>query len=354
MCMILVSPQPAGLTRVLTHCGTAAAGRLSREAGDLMYEMISYRDYVEMYDKEGSRRVISYRLKFSFSAIYPDSSLVELGDFERVSKRYVRELRKGERDVYQDALTIIAKAEDLASLTLKGVIHTFLNWLAMNDYSLPYSKRKRLLSRFTGVTPITEEMELDRKMIQRICSVLPEWCQSLAIVLAGSGMRIGEATSFEIKDIDLSVSPARIYLKASYTKNKKARMVLITEEAKQEVIKMIGDRTAGQVFLKNQNTFNYHWIRAMRTLNIPKSHFVDRYMIHPHMLRKWFLSEFSLVASRDIAEMLAGHSGYLSDSYRRYSTKTIVSEFLKAESAITVFPGIEKLDASAAFEAAEA
>ena len=320
-----------------------------------MYEMISYRDYIEMYDCENSKRVNGYRLRFALSAIYPDSILVEMGDFDKLSKKYIREMKKGERDVFRDAMRVISAGEELADLTVKGIMKVFLNWLSMNEYALPNYKRRRLQMRFSGAMPVTEEMDLEREMIQKICSLLPNWCRSLVIVLAGSGMRIGEALKMEVKDVDLSVSPARVYLRAGYTKNRKARMVLVTEEAKRELRKMIGGRASGKVFEKRQQTFRHHWKKAMDELGIPISPFTNRYVIHPHMLRKWFLSEFSLVASRDIAEMLAGHSGYLSDSYRRYSSKTVISEFLKAEAAISVFPGIsEKLDASAAFEAAEA
>lgn len=319
-----------------------------------MYELFGYNDYVEMYNCESSKRVTGYRLRFALSAIYPDSSQVVLKEFDKLSRRYIRELKRGERDVYKDAMKIISAGEDLASLTVKGIVKVFLNWLSMNEYAMPYHKRKRLQMRFSGAMPVSEEMELEREMIQDICALLPDWCRSLVIVLAGSGMRIGEAMMIDVKDVDLSVSPAKVYLRASYTKTHKARMVLLTEEAKREISEMIGCRTSGRVFDRAPQTFRHHWKKAMIELGIPVSHFTNRFMIHPHMLRKWFLSQFSLVASRDIAELLAGHSGYLSDSYRRYSSKTIISEFLKAESAISVFPVVEKLDASAAFEAAEA
>lgn len=342
------------LIRVLKHAGTAAAGSGSGQDGDTMYEMISYRDYIEMYDCENSKRVNGYRLRFALSAIYPDSILVEMGDFDKLSKKYIREMKKGERDVFRDAMRVISAGEELADLTVKGIMKVFLNWLSMNEYALPYYKRRKLQMRFSGAMPVTEEMDLEREMIQKICSMLPNWCRSLVIVLAGSGMRIGEAMRFEVRDVDLSVSPARVYLRANYTKNRKARMVLVTEEAKRELSAMIGGRVSGRVFDRRPQTFRHHWQRALDELGVPKSHFANRYMIHPHMLRKWFLSEFSLVASRDIAEMLAGHSGYLSDSYRRYPSKTVVSEFLKAEAAISVFPVVEKLDASAVFKTAEA
>ena len=58
--------------------------------------------------------------------------------------------------------------------------------------------------------------------------------------------------------------------------------------------------------------------------------------VHWHMTRKWFISRFSLVASKDVAEHLAGHEGYLSRSYRRYSKKQALKEYQKAEAKLSI------------------
>ena len=58
--------------------------------------------------------------------------------------------------------------------------------------------------------------------------------------------------------------------------------------------------------------------------------------IHWHMTRKWFISRFSLAASKDVAEHIAGHEGYLSTSYRRYTKKQILKQFIKAEKKLSI------------------
>jgi len=52
---------------------------------------------------------------------------------------------------------------------------------------------------------------------------------------------------------------------------------------------------------------------------------------HIHQLRKFFMSQLSLAVSKEIAECLAGHSGYLTGNYRRYTTAQLKEEYLKGE-----------------------
>jgi hypothetical protein len=54
------------------------------------------------------------------------------------------------------------------------------------------------------------------------------------------------------------------------------------------------------------------------------------------MLRKFFSSQMRLVVPVDIVEGLMGHSGYLSDAYRRYTRKQVEEFYRKGEPYISV------------------
>ena len=54
------------------------------------------------------------------------------------------------------------------------------------------------------------------------------------------------------------------------------------------------------------------------------------------MTRKWFISRFPLAANKDVAEHIAGHEGYLTVSYRRYTKKQIIKEYIKAEKKLCI------------------
>ena len=73
-------------------------------------------------------------------------------------------------------------------------------------------------------------------------------------------------------------------------------------------------------------------------LDIPQveSLYVTPRSFNWHMTRKWFISRFSLAANKDVAEHIAGHEGYLSVSYRRYTKKQIIKEYIKAEKKLSI------------------
>src|SRR5208337_1872494 len=67
-----------------------------------------------------------------------------------------------------------------------------------------------------------------------------------------------------------------------------------------------------------------------------KDDVTHRNQLRIHGFRKFFLSQMSLVISKEIGEFLAGHSAYLSGSYRRYDDETVAAEYLKAMHMVSV------------------
>ena len=55
--------------------------------------------------------------------------------------------------------------------------------------------------------------------------------KTLILVLASGGMRVGEALAIRNKDLDFSVSPARVHIRKEYSKTRVARDIYISEEA---------------------------------------------------------------------------------------------------------------------------
>jgi hypothetical protein len=62
----------------------------------------------------------------------------------------------------------------------------------------------------------------------------------------------------------------------------------------------------------------------------------NRYVLHIHCLRKYFMSQMKLEIPSVIAEALAGHEEYLDEAYRRYTKKELGEYYKKAEHRITV------------------
>jgi len=61
-----------------------------------------------------------------------------------------------------------------------------------------------------------------------------------------------------------------------------------------------------------------------------------RFSLHIHQLRKFFRSQLALACPVDIVEMLMGHSGYLTDAYRRFTRKQMAEYYLKGEYLLSV------------------
>ena len=63
-----------------------------------------------------------------------------------------------------------------------------------------------------------------------------------------------------------------------------------------------------------------------------------RHKIHPHVLRKFFRSKAGMV-SVDMVEALMGHSGYLTDVYRKYpnAEETLAVFYKQIEPSLKVF-----------------
>ena len=55
---------------------------------------------------------------------------------------------------------------------------------------------------------------------------MPLNARTLTLILSSSGMRVGEALSLKVSEIDVDRNPVRINLKAANTKTKKKRITL--------------------------------------------------------------------------------------------------------------------------------
>jgi len=69
---------------------------------------------------------------------------------------------------------------------------------------------------------------------------------------------------------------------------------------------------------------------------LTKDDVTGRNQLRIHGFRKFFLSQMSLVISKEIPEFLAGHASYLSGSYRRYDEETVAAAYLEAMHMVSI------------------
>jgi len=181
--------------------------------------------------------------------------------------------------------------------------------------------------------------------------------RAIVVSLAASGMRIGELLSLSVSDIDLNMTPTMINIRAENSKNGQARYTFITPEAKDAILDYLkvrdeyisrADRHAevlghsprketDLLFPFTDSTVNKLWETCLRNAGLySKDEKTKRNQYRIHSLRKFFISQVSMAGARTLAEHLAGHAGYLDQSYRQVSPEFAAREYIKLQSVLTV------------------
>jgi integrase len=181
--------------------------------------------------------------------------------------------------------------------------------------------------------------------------------RALILVLASSGLRIGEALTLSMSDIDLNMIPAMINIRAENSKNGQARFTFITPEAKEaltdyqkvrnkyiaradkhaEVLGVGPRMETDLLFPVTDSSVNKMWETMLKNAGLfTRDEKSGRNQYRIHSLRKFFISQLSMAGARTLAEHLAGHTGYLDASYRQVSPEFAAREYLKLQSVLTV------------------
>lgn len=258
---------------------------------------------------------------------------------DSAAAEYLKEVSKG-RNLISDLISAGKSfSKNYAPVSTRLMLHFITLWLESCGYTLNKRESKRIFVKLPPAYPVRKEAELTRSMFQHIFHNLsPEWTKVLLLILLGSGMRLGEALSLKTDDVLWKNNHTEISIRAETTKTKMARTVYLTKEASSalkiylEKRKRVSDRI-----------FPYSIAAAERAMRIAadkagyKNQNESQRLVHWHMTRKWFISRFSLYASKEVAEHLAGHEGYLGRSYRRFTRQQVLTQVRKAETYISLF-----------------
>jgi integrase len=221
------------------------------------------------------------------------------------------------------------------------------------------------------------EKDMDVETIRTILQHLDIKGRALVLVLASSGMRINEALSVTLDDINLSAKPSCLTVRGETSKTGDTRITFISTEATQAVNEWLkvredyirssanrnnglvknGQSTAktgdddGRLFPFSDQNASTIWDNALVKAGLlSRDKTTNRKQLHYHQFRKFFISQLSLIVSKEIAEMLAGHNGYLTGAYRRYTKKQLAEEYLKGEHVLTIQAPKELLEIESEFK----
>lgn len=269
-----------------------------------------------------------------------------------LSLRYMNE----ERDIRKDMISFKQSLNGEAPKTITLKLTAVLRFLEDNGQAFP----KQFLRNLNGKAAreaISDERVPDNNEIARIVEFLPIHDKALTLLLASSGMRIGEALKLEPDDIDLARNPPRITLRAKNTKTGRKRFTFISQEAKTILIEWLKYRESFLVRNKDKgiakrskdktkrvfpfSSVNLYgmWALALdKTGLLEKDKETNRITLRPHNLRKFFRTRGQW-KNPDIAEALMGHQEGITKVYARYdqAEQLLEAGYLEAEPNLSIY-----------------
>jgi integrase len=128
----------------------------------------------------------------------------------------------------------LQNSSTISTLTLKQRVVTVKNFLEYHDVDLSPRKFK-LKVKLPRVIRKSKEALSKENVIDILNECSDIRLKTYVMLLAGSGMRATEALSIRIKDLDLTCSPAKVSVRAEYTKTKVDRTIFLTQEMVQQL-----------------------------------------------------------------------------------------------------------------------
>lgn len=105
--------------------------------------------------------------------------------------------------------------------------------LTENGVELPQLFWRRLRTRKKGTKALTMDRVPSNVELRRILTHMAIQGKALYLLLASSGMRIGEALKLKLSDLALGEDPAKINIRGEYTKSGNPRLAFLSSEAKE-------------------------------------------------------------------------------------------------------------------------
>ena len=337
-------------------------------------------DYLKHYDNESTAGGYTTSLYQFLDFIYGKQRAggrvndTEKEVYDNLVDKYLKEKRAFSKDMAEFVITLQSRPPLSARQTFNSVKAFFEYY----DRTLPAKDLKFIRYKLPKGSARTIEKDLDIETIRIILQHLDVKGRALILALASSGMRINEALTLSLEDINLNAKPACITIRGENSKTGDNRISFISAEATQAVIEWLkvrddyirssANRNNGliksgrgnpktvedeqRLFPFSDQNANTLWDNALIKAGLlSRDKTTNRKQLHYHQFRKFFISQLSLIVSKEIGETLAGHNGYLTGSYRRYTKKQLAEEYLKGQHLLTIQAPKELLEIESEFKA---
>lgn len=273
---------------------------------------------------------------------------------------------KKKRDYEKDLLTFAEALDIYAPVTAKNYMSIVRNFFIDNDVDIsPKFWKRNIRNKLRKAHALTIDRSPSINEMKKILSYADLKTKTLFLTALSSGCRIGELLQLQPDDIDLDSDPCMITVRSTYTKTGVSRITFCSTEAKDhlkawllppkkdelserdrfvidacEKIKGIAvkDKNDKRVFPFCDSMTRYMWRKLLKKTGFDKKYSeTNRYELHNHSLRKFFLSQMKLDIPETVAEAFAGHYQYLDEAYKRYSRDQLKELYLKGMPRLLVF-----------------
>jgi len=291
----------------------------------------------------------------SHSANSRHAAEMALKAFDRVFgepvEAVIDRVKRGELDVYMVFDRFVAELDKagLSSHSINGYVNRVRQYFAYNDVVVD-----KTAFRVKVGLPRVEEPDDRAPTVEELRRILA-WgklrTKALILVLASSGMRLGEAIKLKVKNIDFNSRPVKVRLSPKVaSKTGEGRITYISDEAAEYLRQYLGERINipdAWVFPSEADESRHmSEDRAWRTITecIEKAGLgkakektvTGRRRLHPHSFRKFFFSRVVGVIGETAAHALMGHGSYLKTYYKKTEEER-AGDYLRAMPYLTIF-----------------
>jgi integrase len=281
-------------------------------------------------------------------------------DYETLFDQYLKD-KKRDRNADFVTFSNCLKEDTVSAMSARQVMTNARYFLKAHGIKLKDVVVQDLKREMKGGAGTVDKV-MTAKVIDAALREMDVRGRALVLTLASSGMRLNEALSVTLSDIDMESSPVKITIRGANAKNKQTRFTFLSDEAAQcvrawmkrreEYLKIATTRNKGLIgigksskkvtdtdllFPFSDNAANSMWETALKAsgqFSLDPTTGRNQYRIHS--FRKFFVSQMSMAGQKVLAEHLAGHLGYLDASYRQVSSEQAGAEYLKVQDVVTI------------------
>jgi len=284
------------------------------------------------------------------------------GFLKKLPQEIISEVKSGRADPYGllDGFVTYLSKIGVAPHSIKDYVSCVRKWFVFNDVDVE-SARLRERVELPRQYTITRDAAPSRDELRRIVMSTNLRGKALILTLASSGMRIGEALSLRVKDIDFNKHPVTIHIRAEVAKDRQARYCFISDEAanilktylaerinepesyvfqgRHQGVKSDGTRYLRGKWKNEPMTYwnaDFIFTNALKKAGLYKKDEHGRDILHIHSLRKFFFTQLLPILGREIVEALMGHKQFLDSAYRRFTVEQLAEHYLKGMKHLTI------------------